>query len=213
MRNSRRLRLISSQDPQVHPPYTQPTPSPSTKPSGRSQYDLSLPALPEHQETSWTKVHYKKRPRDNPENQTQSTKQPTLTDYWLNQPSASNTNKFAILRAEGMEEAQPPPQPSTTRPPPIFVDGVQNINPLRELLVGIAGKDFELKVLQGNQVKIQPKSSTNYSTIIKAVSEKRTEFNSYQPKLTEAFELSFVDCTSPITPRILRPKSKPYDTR
>jgi hypothetical protein len=56
------------------------------------------------------------------------------------------------------------PPPAT----PIFVDGVQNINPLRELLVRIAGDDFELKVLQGNQVKIQPKSSENYSTIIKS---------------------------------------------
>jgi len=176
-----------TQDPHVHPPHTQPTPSPSAHTPGRPQYDLSFPALPEQHGTSWTKVPYKKRPRDTPENQTQSTKQPTLTDYWLNQPSTSTTNKFAVLMAEGMEEMHPTPQPPNPRPPPIFVDGVQNINPLRELLVGIAGDDFELKVLQGNQVKIQPKSSDKYTTIIKALTEKRTEFHTYQPKADRSF--------------------------
>jgi len=67
------------------------------------------------------------------------------------------------------------------------VAGVQNIHPLKELLVTIAGDDFELKVLQGNQVKIQPKSSDKYTTIIKALAEKRTEFHTYQPKTDRSF--------------------------
>ena len=65
--------------------------------------------------------------------------------------------------------------------------GVQNIQPLKELLVTIAGDDFELKVLQGNQVKIQPKTSDKYTTIIKALAEKRTEFHTYQPKADRSF--------------------------
>jgi hypothetical protein len=67
------------------------------------------------------------------------------------------------------------------RPNPIFVAGVQNIQPLKELLVTIAG-EFELKVFQDNQVKIQSKSSDKYTIIIKALAEKRTEFHTYQPK-------------------------------
>jgi DNA polymerase III sliding clamp (beta) subunit (PCNA family) len=51
------------------------------------------------------------------------------------------------------------------------VVGVQNIQPLKELLVTIAGDEFEFKVLQDNQVKIQPKSSDKYTTIIKALAE------------------------------------------
>jgi PAX-interacting protein 1 len=62
------------------------------------------------------------------------------------------------------------------------VDGVHNINPLQEL-VQRAGDDFKLKVFQGTQVKIQPKSSANYSTIVKAL----TEFHTYQPKAERSF--------------------------
>ena len=65
--------------------------------------------------------------------------------------------------------------------------GVQNIQPLKELLVTIVGDDFELKVLQGNQVKIQPKCSDKYTTTIKALAEKRTEFHMYQPKADRSF--------------------------
>jgi hypothetical protein len=89
-----------------------------------------------------------------------------LNDYWLNQPPPSNTNKFAVLMDAGTEEVETPTRRTTPRAPPIFVAGVQNIQSLKELLVTIAGDDFELKVLQGNQVKIQPKSSDKYTTII-----------------------------------------------
>ena len=57
---------------------------------------------------------------------------------------------------------------NTSKAPPIFVAGVQNIHPLKELLVSVTGDDFELKVLKGNQVKIQPQSADKYKTIIKA---------------------------------------------
>jgi hypothetical protein len=67
------------------------------------------------------------------------------------------------------------------------VAGVQNIQPLKELLVTIGGEEFELKVLQDNQVKIQPKSSDKYTTTIKALAEKRTEFHTYQPKADRHF--------------------------
>ena len=37
--------------------------------------------------------------------------------------------------------------------------GVENIKPLKELLATVQEDDFELKVLIGTQVKIQPKST------------------------------------------------------
>jgi len=168
------------------PILNQPLAHPHTPLGAHNTTCPSQPSL-NNMEHRGPKFLTKKRPRDTPENQTQSIKQPTLTDYWLNQPSTYATNKFAVLMVEGMEEVHPTPQPPTLRPPPIFVDRVQNINPLRKLLVGIAGVDFELKVLQGNQVKIQPKSSDNYSTIIKAFTEKHTEFYTYQPKADRSF--------------------------
>ena len=87
----------------------------------------------------------------------------------------------------GMEEEQTSTQQTTSQPPPIFVAGVQNIQPLKELLVTIAREEFELKVLQDNQVKIQHKSTDKYTTITKALAEKRTEFHSYQPKADQSF--------------------------
>jgi hypothetical protein len=87
-----------------------------------------------------------------------TTKQPTLNDCWLNQPPPSNNNKFTVLMDAAMEE-QTSTQQTTPRPPPIFVAGVQNIQQLKELLVTTAREKFEFKVLQDNQVKIQPKSS------------------------------------------------------
>ena len=78
-------------------------------------------------------------------------------------------------------------QPPTPKPPPIFVAGVHNIQPLHGLLIEIAADAFELKVLRENQVKIQPKSPDVYRTIIKALTEKHTEFHTYQPKADRSF--------------------------
>jgi hypothetical protein len=66
------------------------------------------------------------------------------------------------------------------------VAGVQNIQPLKEL-VAVTGDDFELRVLNCNQVKIPPKFSEKYTTIIKAVAEKHAEFYTYQPKEDRSF--------------------------
>jgi hypothetical protein len=67
------------------------------------------------------------------------------------------------------------------------VAGVHNIHPLKELLVTVTVADFELKVLNGNQVKIQAKSVKSYTKIIKALAEKHAEFHTYQPKENRSF--------------------------
>ena len=51
------------------------------------------------------------------------------------------------------------PKRNTFKAPPIFLAGVQNIQPLKELLVTVMEDDFELEVLNVNKVKIQPKSA------------------------------------------------------
>ena len=154
---------------------------------GTDTHDTPTLPLPKQNKTTWTNVQYKKRPRDTTGNDKAATKQPKLNNYWLNQPPLTNENKYAILMEEGSEETQSKTQQIAPRAPPIYVAGVQNIHPLKELLLKIAGDDFELKVLQGNQVKIQPKPSKKYSTIIKALAEKHTEFHTYQPKENRNF--------------------------
>jgi hypothetical protein len=67
------------------------------------------------------------------------------------------------------------------------VAGVRNIQLLKDLLITVTGNDFVLKVLNGNQVKIQPKSSDKYTAIIKALAEKHTQFHTYQAKESRSF--------------------------
>jgi hypothetical protein len=89
---------------QVKLPHIQTTSNSLTQPPEDLQYDIAFSLLYQQNETQWTKVEYKKRPRDTPENHMTTTKQPTLNDYWLNQPSTSNNNKFAVIMNAGMEE-------------------------------------------------------------------------------------------------------------
>ena len=105
------------------------------------------------------KSRVQKRPRDKPENLTQNVKQIKLNVYWLNQPSPSNKNRLDALSEERNDEARITTKTKVFKTPPIFVAGVQNIQPFKELLINVTGDDFELKVLNGSQVKIQPKSA------------------------------------------------------
>jgi hypothetical protein len=151
------------------------------------QYTSTFPALPKSPESQWQKVEYKKRPRDIPETHTQNIKQIKLHDYWLNPPPPQTTNRFDALTEDDQDEGREKANNKSPKPPPIFVAGVHNIKPLKELLVTVSADDFELKVLNGNQVKVQPKSADKYRTIIKVLIEKHTEFHTYQPKEERCF--------------------------
>jgi hypothetical protein len=95
---------------------------------------------------------------------------------------AKSTNRFDALTDERYKKGGVKITSNTPKSPPIFVSGVQNIQSLKELLVAVTGDDFEPKVLNGNQVKIQPKTADKYKTIIQATAEKHIEFHTYQPK-------------------------------
>jgi PAX-interacting protein 1 len=98
-----------------------------------------------------------------------------------------HTNKFAPLSKDHSEAEGEKTQQRPRKAPPIFVSGVQNIQPLKELLVTVTENDFELKILNGDQVKIQPSFTDRYHTIVKALAEKHTEFHAYQPKENRSF--------------------------
>ncbi|XP_037943083.1 uncharacterized protein LOC119675937 [Teleopsis dalmanni] len=128
-----------------------------------------------------------KRTRSSPEirrskNAEQTKKQAKLDSYWLDNPSRS-VNRFSVLETEEEEveevtqhaEKQP-------KPPPIFVDRVNNINPLINLLSSQVENNFELKVLNNEKVKIQAKTTESYVTIVKQLESKKTEFYTYKPK-------------------------------
>jgi len=151
------------------------------------QYASTFPALSTPPEPHWQKVEYKKRPRDIPETHIQNNKQIKLNDYWLNPPPSQTTNRFDALNEDDQDEGGEKATTKSPKPPPIFIAGVHNIKTLKELLVAVSGDDFELKVLNGNEVKVQPKSADKYRTIINALIEKHTEFHTYQPKEERCF--------------------------
>ena len=89
------------------------------------------------------KSRVQKSPRDNPENVTQNVKKIKLNDYWLNQPLPPHNNRYDALSDESNEEDGVKTKRNTFKAPPIFVSGVQNIQPLKELLVTVTRDDFK----------------------------------------------------------------------
>jgi hypothetical protein len=56
------------------------------------------------------------------------------------------------------------------KPPPIYISDVKNISPLIQLLEQIEKQQCEITALTENQVKVKPKTSESYRTIIKSLS-------------------------------------------
>lgn len=136
----------------------------------------------------FTEVHYGKRLRSSPDAIMRSQKQ-TKLNYWLAAPVVPTSNSFTAL--DGIEQADKPEiqAPKSIRPPPMFIDGVKNIQPLQKLLEDVAKGEYEIKVLRNDRVKIQSKTAESYSTIYKELKAKDTEFFSYQPKQDRSFRV------------------------
>ena len=106
--------------------------------------------------------------------------------YWLGGPIPT-TNRFNSLSEEQMEEANN--QSTEPKPPQIFISGVTNIQPLIELLNTIAKDKYLVKTLYNDQVRVQPTESPMYTTIVRALIDKNTEFHTYKPKQDRSFRV------------------------
>ena len=136
---------------------------------------------------NWTIASHKRRrvPQDDTMLQKKQIKE---NAYWLDAPLT--TNRFTILTdEEGNDQQHTEMIEKTPKPPPIFVYGVQNISPLIQLLDQVAKLQYEIKALNSNQVRVQPKSSEHYRIIIKALSEKHTEFHTYKLKEERGYKV------------------------
>jgi hypothetical protein len=129
---------------------------------------------------NWTKVLYK-RGKSTQEETEREAKHAKESEHWLNQTSTSN--RYTALLEEGSEDQQQRASPENMpKSSQIYITDVKNISPLIQLLEQIAKQHYEIKALTENQVKVQPKTSDSYRTIIKALAEKRTEFHTYKLK-------------------------------
>lgn len=99
----------------------------------------------------WETMKSKKRRRSR-----KTKKQTTITDYWLDNSVISNK-----------------------RAPTIFVFGVKNIQPLIDIQDKITPKEYTIKCLRENEVKIQPSTIENYTGTIQVLTDKDMQFRTY----------------------------------
>lgn len=83
------------------------------------------------------------------------------------------SNNSSLLDSEDKPGTNPESINRPNKPPPIFVKGVGNIQPLITLLNEHANNLYEIKVLRNEQGKIQPKSSEAYSKLVKQLEIKQ----------------------------------------
>ncbi|GBP97133.1 Nucleic-acid-binding protein from transposon X-element [Eumeta japonica] len=135
----------------------------------------------------WQEVNGRKRLRNSPETMPRRQKQ-TKLNYWLAAP-VPTSNSFAELETTDQPKTTDQVTHQAVRPPPFFIDKVSNIQPLSKMLESVASGDYEIKILQGERVKIQTKSPESYSTIYKELKNRSTEFFTYQPKQERSFRV------------------------
>ena len=123
----------------------------------------------------------KKRIISSPGETSVKKRQTYIKDYWLNKTIISE-NPFNLLATDEDTEdnTQKVHVEKISKSPPIFVSGVEDIGPLTKLLDEIDGKNYSLKILANNQVKILPSMSEKYLPIIEGLKKKKTEFYTYQ---------------------------------
>ena len=160
---------------------------PSSRTATRTLSQTPHLPLSQPTESEWTTVtHPRKRSRPM---DVDTSKQGGNSDYWLGEPVATS-NSFDVLAEEGSNPiGQPNAQTREPKPPPIFISGVKNIKPLTDLLGELAQGQYTLKTLSNVQVKVQPLEGAAYTSIIKALTDKKTEFHTYKPKQDKAFRV------------------------
>lgn len=135
----------------------------------------------------WTTVkNKKKRVRDSPNIQQTKTKQNMSNSYWL---GTVTSNRFEELTnndnvPDNLDSLERP-----CKPPPIFVDKVDNINPLLLLLNQLVKGQYDVKTIKTDLVKILPKTIESYKIIVAELDKKKTEFYTYKPKTERGFKV------------------------
>ena len=136
-------------------------------------------------------------------------RQKTIDSYWLK----SQSNRFQALSSssddeeeeecENITHIQPTIQNnkdsnshntksstnSEPKPPPIYIQKVETILPLKSELSKIAPNSFEFKILNNGEVKVQLQSSAKYLDTVNMLKSKNTEYYTYKPKNERGFKV------------------------
>jgi len=68
------------------------------------------------------------------------------------------------------------------KPPPIYVQNVENIYALTTALNSLEETRCELKALSSNEIKIQPLETIHYHNILRLLKDKSTKYYTFRPK-------------------------------
>jgi hypothetical protein len=77
----------------------------------------------------------------------------------------------------------------STKPLLIYIQDVNTIPPLLQLLEQVAPRKYKTKAITNNLVKVQPTTSDSYRAIFKALEEKCTEFHKYKPREDRSYRV------------------------
>jgi hypothetical protein len=138
--------------------------------------------------TNWTKVSFK-RGRSTQEETEREVKHTKEKEHCINQTCISN-HCTALLEEESEDQQQKAGPEHMPKPPPIYITDIKNISPLIQLfLEQITKQQYEIKAAADNQVKVQPKTSESYKTIIKSLAKKHVEFHIYKLKEERSYRV------------------------
>jgi hypothetical protein len=128
----------------------------------------------------------------------QAHKKATPINYWNRAPTTT-ANRFNGLQTDDASEANEARSSKDTpdslqaevvpKPPPIFIYGIKDIQPLTKQLNITAGNGYFMKILPNDQVKVQPKSPECFSSIIKVLAEKEFDFHTFQLKHERSYRV------------------------
>ena len=122
-------------------------------------------------------------------------KQNNSRQYWLGESPLSR-NKFAVLDIDLDEDSGSVKNTKTistnvaaSKPPPIYVQGVERIGVLQKALNNITELKYELQVLKNNEVKIVSANTDQYNSLIEFLNSKNTEYYTFKPKHLRGFNV------------------------
>uniref|UniRef100_A0A1B0GNP8 Uncharacterized protein n=1 Tax=Phlebotomus papatasi TaxID=29031 RepID=A0A1B0GNP8_PHLPP len=128
-------------------------------------------------------------------------KQKKLSDYWL---GPAIENRFSTLENEG--EKNPDEEMSSDvsdnvnkknienpghepRPPPVFIYNVERLEPLKTLLQELTNGDFSMKILSGNQVRVQLMTADSYRCVLSNCEGRTTKVEKRDPSVPAMSEI------------------------
>jgi len=156
------------------PPERPPqVPRPSTPDKARTENPEILANQPATQQ--WTAAKASKRPRAISNSPIAATKQSKI-EYWL---GVKTSNRFEDLAEEQPKE--PTIKKENPKPPPIFIQGVMDLKPLKEEL-NKGSFTYTIKSINRTQIKLESSNMADYRKIINMLKEKNTDFHTFRPK-------------------------------